>query len=151
MILSIAIQQLFPNADPIHDYIIQDDGSGPYIAQWNLPDPEPTPAELDAAWADFEAGQPARDLLIQQQVDAAAFTDLPEWAAYTTSEAVAAIRNAIFAGASLATVNAQIDALPATIAGMKTGLKAVVAEIITERGILEKMSKVIVYLRDRTG
>lgn len=82
--------------------------------------------------------------------EATAFEDLPEWAAYTTTEAVAAIHDAIFAGATLATVQAQIDALPATIAGMKTGLKAVVAEIITERGILEKMAKAIVYLRDRT-
>lgn len=52
MILSIALQQLFPNADPMRDYIVQDDsdGNGPYIAQWNLPDKQPSEAELLAAW-----------------------------------------------------------------------------------------------------
>jgi uncharacterized protein involved in exopolysaccharide biosynthesis len=61
MILSIAIRELFLDANPLKDYIIQDDGAGQFIAQWNLPDPQPTPAEIDAAWAVWEAGQPARD------------------------------------------------------------------------------------------
>ena len=82
--------------------------------------------------------------------EAAAFEGLPDWAEYTAAEAVAAIHGAIFAGATLATVNAQIDALPATIAGMKTGLKSAAAEIITIRATMEKMAKAIVYLRDRT-
>lgn len=109
--------------------------------QWldlgNTPEPadEPTAAELAEA-ARYAA--------------ASAFTDLPDWAAYTTTEAVAAIHDAIFAGATLATVQAQIDALPATIAGMKAGLKSAAAEIITIRATLEKMAKAIVYLRDRT-
>lgn len=108
-----------------------------WVAAGGVPEPadEPTAEELAEA-AIYEA--------------ATAFEGLPDWAAYTATEAADAIHDAIFAGATLATVNAQIDALPATIAGMKTGLKAVVAEQITERGILEKMAKAIVYLRDRT-
>lgn len=137
---------------PIHG--VTDNGDGTYRVDFKEEATAQQRSDAAAIVAGFddwwEAGQPTRDLLVQQQVDAAAFTDLPEWATYTTAEAVDAIHNAIFAGATLATVNAQIDALPATIAGMRTGLKAVVAEIITERGILEKMAKVVVYLRDRT-
>ena len=31
------------------DCHLQDDGAGPYIAQWRRPEPQPTPAELAAA------------------------------------------------------------------------------------------------------
>lgn len=108
-----------------------------WLSLGNTPEPadEPTATELAA-------------MVIY--AEAVAFDGLPDWAAYTTTEAVAAIHNAIFSGATLATVNAQIDALPVTIAGMKTGLKAVVAEIITIRATMEKMAKAVVYLRDRT-
>lgn len=97
--------------------------------------------------ATWQAEQAILDAI---QAEAEAFEGLPDWAAYTAAEAVAAIHDAIFAGATLATVQAQIDALPATIAGMKTGLKSAAAEIITTRNLLEKMAKAIVYLRDRT-
>lgn len=30
------------------EFTLQDDGQGPYISQWNRPDPQPTQAELDA-------------------------------------------------------------------------------------------------------
>lgn len=47
--VSEALIVLFPNATPDQDYIVRDDGSGPFIAYW---DPalgvEPTPAEMDA-------------------------------------------------------------------------------------------------------
>lgn len=47
-----AIMHLFPNADPIKDFIVKDDadGTAPYIAEWNLSEPQPTEAELAAAW-----------------------------------------------------------------------------------------------------
>ncbi|MEC0264458.1 XkdW family protein [Paenibacillus anseongense] len=52
-----AITHLFPQAVPFTDFIVQDDsdGNGPYIAQWNLEEPQPTEEELQAAW---EAMQP---------------------------------------------------------------------------------------------
>lgn len=50
---------LFPNANQPHDYLIQDDGhgEGPYIKEWKLQAPQPTPEQLAA--------------VTQQQVDAA--------------------------------------------------------------------------------
>lgn len=46
--LSDAIFVLFPNADPLIDYLIQDDGKGQYIKSWNLTDPQPTVEALNA-------------------------------------------------------------------------------------------------------
>lgn len=40
----------FPLVSFQRDIIIQDDGQGAYIKQWNLPDPRPTDAQL-AQWA----------------------------------------------------------------------------------------------------
>lgn len=54
---SLAVSYLFPNADPTRDFIIQDDGKGQYIAAWNLKAPEPTDAELKAAWAALQASE----------------------------------------------------------------------------------------------
>lgn len=31
------------------DFVVRDDGAGAYIEQWNLPEPQPTPAEIAAA------------------------------------------------------------------------------------------------------
>lgn len=151
MELDKALLQLFPDIDFFTEVKLhQEAGGAPYILEWNRPEPQPTPAELDDAWAEWQAGQPARDELAQQQVDAAAFTDLPEWATYTTTEAIDAIHAAILGGDTLAQAQAKVDALPNTVAGMKTGLKSAAAELVTIRGILEKMAKVVVYLRDRT-
>lgn len=149
MNLAIAIGQLFPDADPFGDYIVQDDGAGAYIAQFNLPEPQPTPAELDAAWALWEAGQPARDELAQQQVDAAAFTDLFNWANYTPDQAVAAA-HLIANGSSAATLHAAVDAGGNSVPAMRTQIKLLIDDVILMRTIIEEMSKAIVYLRDRT-
>ena len=35
--LSQAIEYLYPNARQPDDYIIQDDGAGPYLVAWHLP------------------------------------------------------------------------------------------------------------------
>jgi hypothetical protein len=61
MNIATALKVLFPNARQPFDFLVQDDGDGPYLAQWNLPDPQPTEGELQAAWDTWEAGQPARD------------------------------------------------------------------------------------------
>ena len=37
-----ALLFLFPDADPLRDYRVQDDGKGAYIAVWNLANPQPT-------------------------------------------------------------------------------------------------------------
>lgn len=50
--LSNALKHLFPGIDFLTDVVLQDNGNGPYIAKWNLADPQPTEqalidAELD--------------------------------------------------------------------------------------------------------
>ncbi len=47
--ISNAIMLLFPGIDFIDECKLQDDGNGPYIAEWNRPEPQPTQAEIDAA------------------------------------------------------------------------------------------------------
>jgi hypothetical protein len=56
-----ALAYLFPNAHNLAGYVIQDDGNGPYIAQWGLPDPQPTETELAAAIVAYDAAQAQRD------------------------------------------------------------------------------------------
>ncbi len=51
MDLGKALLYLFPEAKPGVDYVLQDDsdGKGPYIKEWNLPDPIPDkPTLVDA-------------------------------------------------------------------------------------------------------
>lgn len=64
MNLPQTIISLFPHAQPFTDFIIQDDsdGNGPYIAQWNLEEPQPTEEELQAAW---QAMRPTPESLLQ--------------------------------------------------------------------------------------
>jgi hypothetical protein len=63
MNIAQAIMHLFPQANPMIDFIVQDDsdGEGPYLAQWNIEAPQPTEEELQAAWEAYlvaEAGKP---------------------------------------------------------------------------------------------
>ncbi len=45
------LQFKFPQANFLKDIILQDDGQGPYIAQWNIKDtPQPTDKDIQA-WA----------------------------------------------------------------------------------------------------
>lgn len=57
MELNKAILQLYPDTDFVTGVILQDDGDGPYIAQWNRPEPQPIQQELDQAWLDYQAGE----------------------------------------------------------------------------------------------
>lgn len=41
-----AIMYKYPNTDPTKDFIVQNDGEGSYIAEWNLRAPIPTQKEL---------------------------------------------------------------------------------------------------------
>ncbi|UKS24876.1 XkdW family protein [Paenibacillus sp. HWE-109] len=60
-----AIMHLHPQANPLADFIVQDDsdGNGPYIAKWNLESPEPTEEQLQSAW---EAMQPTPEQVLSQ-------------------------------------------------------------------------------------
>lgn len=72
MILIHALQILFPDADYRTEIILQDDGEGAYIAAWHRPEPQSTPAELEAAWETWQAGALDR-------AKAAAFSTLNTW------------------------------------------------------------------------
>lgn len=84
------------------------------------------------------------------------FGTLPDWASYTADEATAAINNAIFSGQTQAQVEAAItNAItnaPNTTAGVKTAMNTLFIQaadqIITMRGILIVMGKMLVWLRD---
>ena len=70
-----ALAYLFPNARHLAGYELRDDGDGPYIARWDLPDPQPSEAELAAAVAAYDAAEAARrqaDQQLRQQVVALA-------------------------------------------------------------------------------
>jgi len=41
-----AIEYLYPEAKILQDFAVADEGKGQYIAEWNLPDPKPSEAEL---------------------------------------------------------------------------------------------------------
>ena len=52
MNISEILRLKFPQANPLSDYILQDDGQGPYICEWNISDVEkPTQEDLDV-WAE---------------------------------------------------------------------------------------------------
>ena len=50
MNIAITLQHLFPDSIDRVDWSVVDDGDGPFIAEWNLPDAQPTPEQLNAAW-----------------------------------------------------------------------------------------------------
>jgi len=65
-----ALRQIYPTIDLNADVLVQDDGDGEYIAEWNYDQPQPTAEELDAAYAAWQAS--AVDRLktgYKQQVD----------------------------------------------------------------------------------
>lgn len=51
---------LFPNADPYTDWKVEQTGDVQTITEWNLADPQPTTAELEAAWPAAEADKDAK-------------------------------------------------------------------------------------------
>jgi hypothetical protein len=72
----------------------------------------------------------------------------PDWANWTYQQAETHIKGAILDGKSQAEVDAQIDALPSTVAGMRAGLHQVAGALVAIRTILAAMSKAFVYLRN---
>ena len=47
--LGAALKYLYPQSRPLIDWEVRDDGDGSYLFAWNLPTPQPTPAEIAAA------------------------------------------------------------------------------------------------------
>ncbi len=50
MNIADCILYLYPNAKLFVDFEVMDRGAGPYISMWNLSAPQPSQAELEAAW-----------------------------------------------------------------------------------------------------
>lgn len=59
MNIALSIIYLYPKANPMTDFIVQDDsdGKGPYIALWNLDKPQPTETELLSAWEAYQEAE----------------------------------------------------------------------------------------------
>ncbi|MDP2431264.1 MAG: XkdW family protein [Pseudomonadota bacterium] len=58
MILAATLLHLYPGLDLHAAVVLHDDGDGiVYIAQWHDPRPQPTPAELEAAWPEARRAQ----------------------------------------------------------------------------------------------
>lgn len=53
MELGALMKKLYPSAVSQKDYVVQNDGDGPYIAEWYLNEPQPTQEELETAWANY--------------------------------------------------------------------------------------------------
>ena len=54
-IIGSAISYMYPDADPVTDYIVMDlaDGNGAFIKEWNLEAAKPTDEELTQAYSAF--------------------------------------------------------------------------------------------------
>ena len=65
--IALILRHLYPDADPLRDYTVADDGSGPQIVAWHLPTPQPTPAELEAALPAAQAAAEARSEMRELQ------------------------------------------------------------------------------------
>jgi hypothetical protein len=55
MNMALAIQHIYPNADSVTDFKVQDnnDGKGQFIAEWNLSEPQPDGNQLKTAWLEI--------------------------------------------------------------------------------------------------
>lgn len=76
MNLALALRHLFPNADATRDFIVTNDRGVQAVAQWNLPEPQPTDAQLTEAWTAVQATQAAKDALWDARL-----TMADQWAA----------------------------------------------------------------------
>jgi len=100
-------------------------------------------AERQAS-ASFEADK------LQAETDAVTdFAVLPDWVkVWTANDAAAYVHDNVLNGLDAAGVDAYVDGLPNTVAGMKTGLKQIGGALVAIRDILEVIAKLIMYIKD---
>ena len=67
MITSKGLEQL--GFDPINDFVLQDDGAGTYIRDWNSASPQPSEAEIDAAHNEWQAEYDAQEYARNRQAE----------------------------------------------------------------------------------
>jgi hypothetical protein len=87
-------------------------------------------------------------LLEQVRQARADFQALPEWAAWSASEAEAAIQARIWSGQTKTQIDAWIDANVTTLAQARVALKLIAGVILDIRAILVVMTRMLVLLRE---
>ena len=74
---------------------------------------------------------------------------LPDWLKeWSANDAAAYVHDNVLNGFDAAGVDAYVDNLPATVEGMKTGLKQIGGALVAIRDILEIVAKLLMYIRD---
>lgn len=68
MDLTATIKKIYPDTVENRDFVIMDNGEGPFIAEWNLVDPQPTEDQLAAAWNDYQLNPPVKPLSAFEQL-----------------------------------------------------------------------------------
>jgi hypothetical protein len=58
------------------DFVLQDDGDGTYIAQWNNDQPQPSEAEIEAAHAEWQAEFDAQEYARNRKAEYPSLDDL---------------------------------------------------------------------------
>ena len=77
------------------------------------------------------------------------YSILPDWLkTWTADEASQYVHDNVLNGLDVAGVDAYVDNLPSTVAGMKTGLKQIGGALVSIRDILEIIAKLLMYIRD---
>lgn len=69
MIISDVLKLKYSNVDFTKDIILQDDGQGVYIKEWNLPDALPTQKDLDAWAIEFDLQYRQNQAVAARQYD----------------------------------------------------------------------------------
>ena len=90
--------------------------------------------------------------IARQQAEEDAINDykvLPDWLKeWSANDAAAYVHDNVLNGFDAAGVDAYVDNLPATVEGMKTGLKQIGGALVAIRDILEIIAKLLMYIRD---
>jgi len=76
------------------------------------------------------------------------FMNLPNWATFTSAEAVDAVNSAVLSGWTKTQVEEWVDATVTTLATAKTALKLVGDELVDLREICKKFAQMLMFLRD---
>ena len=58
------------------DYVLQDDGSGTYVKEWNSVSPQPTEAEIETAHAEWQSEYDAQAYARNRQAEYPSINDL---------------------------------------------------------------------------
>ena len=74
MITSKGLERLGFN--PRNDFILEDVGSGIYIAEWKSASPQPTEAEIESAHAEWQAEYDAQEYARNRQEEYPSINDL---------------------------------------------------------------------------